>query len=211
MGNQLDFGRLRLVRMAPMRAGGGGAGERVSLRVPAKRRRHAGFTLPLRRGHAILCAGVPAAADLAPRRSVAARRHSGSRPAHGDEPAAHRRAHAGAAFHQLPPGAQPCCLEPSRRCPLAAGLADQRLRPDRDGGVGRSWSRFRPRSGWNTSEGLDDTIERRRGKRIAAKGIYRDPVRSSHGHFVKASGLRWLSLMLLVPIPWAGASGPCRS
>src|SRR5918995_7390367 len=36
--------------------------------------------------------------------------------------------------------------------------------------------------------GLDDTIERRRGKRITAKGIYRDPVRSSHGHFVKASG-----------------------
>jgi hypothetical protein len=52
--------------------------------------------------------------------------------------------------------------------------------------------------------GLDDTIERRRGERISAKGIYRDPVRSSHGHFVKASGLRWLSLMLLVPIPWAG-------
>jgi DDE superfamily endonuclease len=52
--------------------------------------------------------------------------------------------------------------------------------------------------------GLDDTIERRRGKRISAKGIYRDPVRSSRGHFVKASGLRWLSLMLLVPISWAG-------
>ncbi len=52
--------------------------------------------------------------------------------------------------------------------------------------------------------GLDDTIERRRGARIKAKGIYRDPVRSSHGHFVKASGLRWLSLMLLAPIPWAG-------
>ncbi len=51
--------------------------------------------------------------------------------------------------------------------------------------------------------GLDDTIERRRGAKIKAKGIYRDPVRSSHGHFVKASGLRWLSLMLLVPIPWA--------
>jgi hypothetical protein len=51
--------------------------------------------------------------------------------------------------------------------------------------------------------GLDDTIERRRGRKIKAKGIYRDPVRSSHGHFVKASGLRWLSLMLLVPIPWA--------
>src|SRR5690242_18219212 len=52
--------------------------------------------------------------------------------------------------------------------------------------------------------GLDDTIERRRGKRIAAKGIYRDPVRSSDSHFVKASGLRWMSLMVLAPIPWAG-------
>jgi hypothetical protein len=51
--------------------------------------------------------------------------------------------------------------------------------------------------------GLDDTIERRRGAKIKAKGIYRDPVRSSHAHVVKASGLRWLSLMLLAPIPWA--------
>ncbi len=51
--------------------------------------------------------------------------------------------------------------------------------------------------------GVDDTIERRRGAKIKAKGIYRDPVRSSHSHFVKASGLRWLSLMLLAPIPWA--------
>ena len=51
--------------------------------------------------------------------------------------------------------------------------------------------------------GLDDTIERRRGDRIRAKGIYRDPLRSSHSHFVKASGLRWLSLMLLAPVPWA--------
>jgi len=52
--------------------------------------------------------------------------------------------------------------------------------------------------------GIDDTIERRRGKRIAAKGIYRDPVRSSKSFFVKTMGLRWLSLMLLAPIPWAG-------
>ncbi|WP_029002306.1 IS701 family transposase [Azohydromonas australica] len=51
--------------------------------------------------------------------------------------------------------------------------------------------------------GVDDTIERRRGARIAALGIYRDPVRSSRSHFVKASGLRWLSVMLLAPIPWA--------
>jgi hypothetical protein len=52
--------------------------------------------------------------------------------------------------------------------------------------------------------GLDDTIERRWGPKIAARGIYRDPVRSSHGHFVKASGLRWLSFMVLAPVPWAG-------
>ena len=51
--------------------------------------------------------------------------------------------------------------------------------------------------------GLDDTLERRRGAEIAAKGIYRAPVRSSHAHFVKASGLRWLALMSLVPLPWA--------
>src|SRR3982751_2259863 len=52
--------------------------------------------------------------------------------------------------------------------------------------------------------GLDDTIERRWGAKIKARGIYRDPVRSSHGHFVKASGLRWLCVMLLAPVPWAG-------
>jgi hypothetical protein len=51
--------------------------------------------------------------------------------------------------------------------------------------------------------GVDETLERRRGKKIAAKGIYRDPVRSSHGHFVKASGLRWVCLTLLAPVPWA--------
>lgn len=51
--------------------------------------------------------------------------------------------------------------------------------------------------------GLDDHIERRRGAKIAAKGIYRDPVRSSRSFFVKTSGLRWVCLMLLAPIPWA--------
>jgi hypothetical protein len=54
--------------------------------------------------------------------------------------------------------------------------------------------------------GIDDSIERRWGARIKARGIYRDPVRSSNGHFVKTSGLRWLALMVVVPIPWAGRS-----
>ena len=51
--------------------------------------------------------------------------------------------------------------------------------------------------------GIDETIERRRGSRIRAKGIYRDAVRSSDSHLVKASGLRWISLMWLTTIPWA--------
>lgn len=52
--------------------------------------------------------------------------------------------------------------------------------------------------------GVDETIERRWGAKIAAKGLYRDAVRSSKDYFVKVSGLRWLCLMLLVPLPWAG-------
>jgi hypothetical protein len=51
--------------------------------------------------------------------------------------------------------------------------------------------------------GIDETLERRWGKKIAAKGVYRDPVRSTHETFVKSSGLRWVCVMLLVPIPWA--------
>jgi len=51
--------------------------------------------------------------------------------------------------------------------------------------------------------GIDETIERRWGKRIKARGIYRDSVNSSKKHFVKKSGLRWISLMLLTPISWA--------
>ena len=51
--------------------------------------------------------------------------------------------------------------------------------------------------------GLDDTIERRRGEQIKAKGIYRDPVRSSQAYFVKVSGLRWLACLVLLPLSWA--------
>jgi hypothetical protein len=51
--------------------------------------------------------------------------------------------------------------------------------------------------------GIDPTIERRWGRKIAARAIYRDGVRSSDSPFVKASGLRWMSRMRLTPIPWA--------
>ena len=50
---------------------------------------------------------------------------------------------------------------------------------------------------------VDETLERRWGAKIEALGVYRDPVRSSHGHFVKAKGLRRVSLMLLAEVPWA--------
>jgi DDE superfamily endonuclease len=52
--------------------------------------------------------------------------------------------------------------------------------------------------------GVDETIERRWGPKIVERGIYRDPVRSSKSHVVKASGLRWISFMLIVDIPWIG-------
>lgn len=52
--------------------------------------------------------------------------------------------------------------------------------------------------------GIDETIERRSGAKIKAKGIYRDPVRSSEKQLVKCSGLRWITMMLLTPVPWAG-------
>src|SRR3954463_4240530 len=143
---------------------------------------------------------------LAARSGAAARGHSGAGPAHGDQHPAHRRAPPGAAGRQLPPRAEP-------------------RRPERGGGRFVTSPRVLNRAAWSGRAaarvllglllgafvpkgpvllGLDDHIERRRGKRIGAKGIYRDPVRSSKGHFVKASGLRWLSLMLLIPIPWAG-------
>lgn len=50
--------------------------------------------------------------------------------------------------------------------------------------------------------GIDETVERRWGAIITKRGIYRDAVRSSASHFVKCSGLRWMCLMLLTPLPW---------
>ena len=52
--------------------------------------------------------------------------------------------------------------------------------------------------------GIDETLERRRGPKIKSLGIYRDAVRSSRSQLVKASGLRWISLMWLGHVPWAG-------
>ena len=58
--------------------------------------------------------------------------------------------------------------------------------------------------------GADDTVERRSGRQIKAKGCYRDAVRSSRKHVVKCFGLKWVSMMLRVPVPWPNGDGRCR-
>ena len=52
--------------------------------------------------------------------------------------------------------------------------------------------------------GIDETVERRWGRKIAAQGRYRDPVRSKDDQVVMTPGLQWVSLMLLTRIGWAG-------
>jgi hypothetical protein len=51
--------------------------------------------------------------------------------------------------------------------------------------------------------GLDETIERRRGRKLTARAIYRDAARSSKDCFQKTSGLRWMTVALLAPVGWA--------
>ena len=52
--------------------------------------------------------------------------------------------------------------------------------------------------------GIDETLERRWGRKIAAKGRYRDPVRSTDDQTVITPGLQWVSLMLLTHIGGVG-------
>jgi DDE superfamily endonuclease len=56
---------------------------------------------------------------------------------------------------------------------------------------------------WPVLVGVDDTIERRKGRKITAKGCYRDPVRSTETHVVTCFGLKWVAMMGLVPLPWS--------
>ena len=49
---------------------------------------------------------------------------------------------------------------------------------------------------------IDETIERRKGKKIKAKGCYRDAVRSTHKKVIHCFGLKWIAMMLIVPVPW---------
>jgi len=55
---------------------------------------------------------------------------------------------------------------------------------------------------WPLLIAVDETLERRRGKKIKAKGLYRDAVQSSQSHVVTSFGLKWECMMLIVPLPW---------
>jgi hypothetical protein len=48
---------------------------------------------------------------------------------------------------------------------------------------------------------IDETLERRRGKKIKAKGYYRDAVRSSKSKVVNAMGLKWLVMAISLKSP----------
>jgi hypothetical protein len=50
---------------------------------------------------------------------------------------------------------------------------------------------------------VDETLERRQGKRIAYQSWFRDPVRSEGARKVHCRGIRWLCACLLVPVPWS--------
>ena len=55
---------------------------------------------------------------------------------------------------------------------------------------------------WPILVAVDETLERRQGKKIKAKGVYRDAVRSSQSHLVTSYGLKWKCMALIVPLPW---------
>ncbi|WP_404294769.1 transposase (plasmid) [Microvirga sp. RSM25] len=126
--------------------------------------------------------------DVAPCRDPARRRHPGARQTHCDQPSADHwlsRERHFVNYHRVLNRAG---WNSRRAAHLLLGLLIDTFVPASP-----------------VILGLDDTIERRRGKRIAAKGIYRDPVRSSDAHFVKASGLRWTCFAEDTAGEWAGA------
>jgi hypothetical protein len=49
---------------------------------------------------------------------------------------------------------------------------------------------------------IDETLERRWGRRINQRGHYRDPLASSQQRSVATSGVRWIVLTLVITPPW---------
>ena len=59
--------------------------------------------------------------------------------------------------------------------------------------------------------GVDETLERRWGKKISAKGIYRDPVRSTQERFVRAVASGGCVSCSWYPCPGPDVCGRCLS
>jgi hypothetical protein len=55
--------------------------------------------------------------------------------------------------------------------------------------------------------GADDTVERRSGRKITAKGCDREAVRSTKKPVIRCLGLKWVSMMRWVPVPWSQRVG----
>jgi hypothetical protein len=53
---------------------------------------------------------------------------------------------------------------------------------------------------------IDETLERRRGAKIAYKGWFRGAVRSVGAKTATSLGIRWNCLALLCRVPWSGRS-----
>jgi DDE superfamily endonuclease len=49
----------------------------------------------------------------------------------------------------------------------------------------------------------DETVERRRGKMVEIRGLFRDAVRSTASRITYCWGIRWLCICLLVEVPWS--------
>lgn len=56
---------------------------------------------------------------------------------------------------------------------------------------------------------VDETLERRRGRKIVWRSWFRDPLRSGAGTPVLSQGVRWLCVALLVPVPWSTRPWAC--
>lgn len=57
---------------------------------------------------------------------------------------------------------------------------------------------------------VDDTIERRNGRKIKAKGCYRDSCRSTEVNVITCYGLKWVCFMVIMPLPWCQRPWHCH-
>jgi hypothetical protein len=58
------------------------------------------------------------------------------------------------------------------------------------------------RAGGTVEIVIDETLERRWGRKISKRGHWRDSLRSSKQRAVSSSGLRWITMALVVTLPW---------